>query len=94
MLYNLDNSFLGSEGLTAAVIKYSVFWDTIPRSPSDISKNMSPPFTGSKNKPSKNQHESDSKHNPTLKIEATCCSETSVDFQRATRRCNPKDRTL
>jgi hypothetical protein len=31
---------------------------------------------------------------PTLKIEATCSSETSDDSQRATWRCIPEDRTL
>jgi hypothetical protein len=30
----------------------------------------------------------------TLKMEATCCSETSVDFQRTTRRYIPEDSTL
>jgi hypothetical protein len=30
----------------------------------------------------------------TLKMEAICSSETSVDFQRATRRYIPEDRTL
>jgi hypothetical protein len=29
----------------------------------------------------------------TLKIEATCSSETSVDFQRSTRRYIPEDRS-
>jgi hypothetical protein len=30
----------------------------------------------------------------TLKMEAICSTETSVEFQRATRRCIPEDRTL
>jgi hypothetical protein len=30
----------------------------------------------------------------TLKTEATCCSETSVEFQGTTRRYIPEDRTL
>jgi hypothetical protein len=29
-----------------------------------------------------------------MKMEGTCSSETSVDFQRPTRRCIPEDRTL
>jgi hypothetical protein len=33
-------------------------------------------------------------YSSTLKIEATCSSETSVHFQRTTRRCIPEDRTL
>jgi hypothetical protein len=33
-------------------------------------------------------------YSSTLKIQATCYSETSVDFQRTTRRYIPNDRTL
>jgi hypothetical protein len=35
-----------------------------------------------------------SAYSSTLKIEATCFSETSVDFQRTTRRHIPEDGTL
>jgi hypothetical protein len=35
-----------------------------------------------------------SAYSSTLKLEAICSSETSVDFQRTTRRYIPKDRTL
>jgi hypothetical protein len=33
-------------------------------------------------------------YSSTLKMEATCSSETSVDFQRTTQRYNPEDKTL
>jgi hypothetical protein len=33
-------------------------------------------------------------HSSTLKMEATCSSETSLDFQRTTRRCILEDRNL
>jgi hypothetical protein len=33
-------------------------------------------------------------YSSTLKMEATCSSETSEDFQRTTRRYIPEDRTL
>jgi hypothetical protein len=33
-------------------------------------------------------------YSTTLKMEATCTSETSVDFERITRRCIPEDRIV
>jgi hypothetical protein len=33
-------------------------------------------------------------YSSTLRLEAKVSSETLADFQRTTRRCNPKDRTL
>jgi hypothetical protein len=41
----------------------------------------------------RNQRESGSKQRSTLKMEATCSSEMSVDFQRTTRRFIPEDQT-
>jgi hypothetical protein len=46
---------------------------------------MSFPSSGPKNKPSKKEHETDSKQ--------SCSSETSVDFQRSTQRYIRKNRT-
>jgi hypothetical protein len=68
-------------------------------------RNMSPPSSGSKNKPSKKPASeqvasrtltlvSYSAYSSTLEMEATCFSETSAHFQRATRRYIPEDRTL
>jgi hypothetical protein len=69
---------------------------------------MSPPSSESKNKYSRNEREGGSSaelatcfalvswltYFSTLRMEATCSSETSVDFQRTTRRYIPEDRTL
>jgi hypothetical protein len=64
----------------------------------DVSRNKSPPSSGLKNKPSKKpawkQVVSRSPYFSTLKMEAACSSETSVDIQRTTRRYIPEDRTL
>jgi hypothetical protein len=46
---------------------------------------MSSSFSGPKNKPSKKEHETDSKQ--------SCSSETSVDFQRSTQHYILRDRT-
>jgi hypothetical protein len=63
---------------------------------------MSSPSSGSKNKPRKKPAllvtcfmlVSFLAYSSTLKIEAACFSETSVDFQRTTRRYIPEDRPL
>jgi hypothetical protein len=63
--------------------------------------NMLPLSSWSKNK-ARNQHETDTKqslisclaYSSNLKIETTCSSEMSVDFQRTKRRYFPEDRTL
>jgi hypothetical protein len=51
---------------------------------------MSPLYSKLKNKPSKNQHEEDSQQSlayfSTLKIEASCSSETSVEFELTAQR--------
>jgi glyoxylate utilization-related uncharacterized protein len=66
---------------------------------------MSPLSSELKNKPSKKQREACSycfllhdvsylSYPSTMKMEATYSSETSIDFQRITRRYVPVDRTL
>jgi hypothetical protein len=67
-------------------------------------RNISPPSSGSKNKPNKKPARkqvacrallvSCSAYPSTLKMEAICSSETSVDFQRTTRRYIPEDSIL
>jgi hypothetical protein len=57
-------------------------------------RNISPPSSGLKNKPPHFKFVSCSAYSSTLKMEAICSSETSVDFQRTTRRYIPGDSTL
>jgi hypothetical protein len=63
-------------------------------------RNILPPFSGSKNKqaelclPPAYTLVSCSAYFSTMKMEAICSSETSVDFQRTTRRHTPEDSTL
>jgi hypothetical protein len=62
-------------------------------------RNMLPPSAGSKNKPRALLATSITlisflAYSFTLKMEAACSSETSVDTQRTTRRYIPEDRTL
>jgi hypothetical protein len=65
---------VGFEVPTAVVMNGSVFYDVTPCSP--FRKNMSPPS-------------SSLAYSSTLKIEAACSSEMSVEFQRTTRRYVP-----
>jgi hypothetical protein len=56
-------SFVGSEVLTPVVIKSYIFWDITLcsplQSPLTFRGNISPPSSGSKNKPSKTQNDED-----------------------------------
>jgi hypothetical protein len=59
---------------------------------------MSPPSSGLKSNPSRNQHEQAAKKLLgflfNMKIEVTCSSETSVDFQQTTSCYIPENRSL
>jgi hypothetical protein len=68
-------------------------------------RNISPQSSGSKKNQARNQHEAGSKQATcfmlvssvaysTLKMEAICSSETSIDFQRITLRCIAEDKTF
>jgi hypothetical protein len=62
-----------------------------------LRKNMSPPSSGSKNKPSKKEmwkRVSCLPYSSTMKMETTCFSEMSVDFYCTTRLYILEDRTL
>jgi hypothetical protein len=82
--------YVGSEVLTAVVMKSTIFWDITPCSPLTVRRNMSPTsachpaFT----------LVSCSAYSSILKMEATCSFETSVDFQQTTRRYILEDSTL
>jgi hypothetical protein len=54
---------------------------------------MSPPSSGSKNKP-RSQHDVVTSRALLMEMEAKCSSETSVDFQQTTQHYIPEDRTL
>jgi hypothetical protein len=76
--------------------------DTMPcsllKSQLTIWMNMSPPPSGSKNKPHKkpawSKQQALMAYSLTLKMEATCSSKTSVDFQWTILHYIPEDRTL
>jgi hypothetical protein len=94
-LYNIKTKYLNALRMLSFTCTFPIFWDITPCSPLKINrrfrKNISPPSSGSKNKSSKI---SASKLAPaftlvscsasTLKTEAICSSETSVNFQRTT----------
>jgi hypothetical protein len=72
-----------------------------PRSPF-FRRNVSPPFSRTRNKPSKKSAGRATSfmfvsclvYSSTLKMKATCSSETPTEFQRTARRYIPRDRTL
>jgi hypothetical protein len=91
---------VGSEILTAVVMKSSIFWDIMLCSPLKISLHFgatrSPIFRideWAKQDASMKQVTCRA-YSWILKMEVVCSSETSVDFQRSTRRYIPEDRTL
>jgi hypothetical protein len=76
--------FVGFAVLTAVVMKSTIFWDIMPCSPLKVNRELPPAFT----------LVSCLAYSSTLKVEAICSSETSVRFQRTTRRYIPGDSTL
>jgi hypothetical protein len=83
------------------LLGYNTVW-SVENQPA-FRRNILPPSSGSKNKVSKKPElclppaftlVSCSAYSSTLKMEAICSSETSVDFQRTTQRYIPEDGTL
>jgi hypothetical protein len=76
---------IGLKVLTPVVTKISVFWDIPPCSALKVNRLcLSYAFT----------LVSCWAYSSAIKIEVTCSSETSADFQRTTWRYIPEDRTL
>jgi hypothetical protein len=95
------------EALTAVLMKSTIFWDITPCIPLSVNRRLGGTnrlnLKGRKikrwTKPARNQVTSlqvvsCSAIFFTLKMEAICSSETSVDTQRTTLRCIPEDGTL
>jgi hypothetical protein len=92
---------VGFRVLTAVVMKSSIFWDITPCSPLKVNRR----FGGTcrlhlqDRRISRERNQKPcyllfcSAYSSSLRM-ATCSSETSVDFQRATGRCIPEDITL
>jgi hypothetical protein len=78
-------------------MKNSVFWDITPCSPLEIKRRLGGThrlhLQGRRINQARNRYEVGSKQSQTLKMEATCPSETPVDFQRTTRRYIPEEST-
>jgi hypothetical protein len=75
-----QDQYVGSEVLTAVVMKRTIIWDTTPCIPLKVNRRFGwflPQLIFS-----------------SLKMEAICSSETSDDTRRTTRRYIPEDGTL
>jgi hypothetical protein len=84
ILHQVNSCAVGFEVLTPVVMKSSIFWDITLRSAVKVGWRFGGKcgllfFTLVY-----------LAYSPTLKMEATCSSETSVDFQRTTRRYIPE----
>jgi hypothetical protein len=89
LIFVIVFEFVRSEVLTAAVMKNSILWDITPYSPFKVNRRFgrtSPPYSGWKNKqaelfqPPVFTLVSFSAYSSTMKMDAICFSETSVDF--------------
>jgi hypothetical protein len=86
---------LTNEIWTNFLLKSTIFWDITPCSPFSVNRRFGGPYRrqrrGRKNKLSKKPG---LKQVVSLKMEAICSSETSVDTQRTTRRYIPENGDL
>jgi hypothetical protein len=83
--------YVGFEVLTAVVMKSTIFWDITPCCPLKVNRR----FGGTYRLFSACFHAgSCSAYSSTLKMEAICSSETSVEFQPTTWRYIPEESTL
>jgi hypothetical protein len=93
---NQDSQYIGFEVLTAVVMKSTIFWDITPCSPLKVNRrfggtyrlNLCPAYHLLARWFIARAYSS------TLKVEAKYTSETSIYFQRNTRRYIPEDSTL
>jgi hypothetical protein len=108
--HSWSSPYVGFDVLTAVVMKSTIFLDITPCSPLKVNRRFAGTYRlhlqGRGISRERNQHErrwqaepastliSCSAYSSTLKMEAICSSETSVDFQQTTRRYFPKDSTL
>jgi hypothetical protein len=101
--------FVGFEVLTAVVMKSYIFWDIMLCSPLKVNRRYGGTchlhHQGRRMSQAKHQREGLCflptfrlvyclAYSSTLKMEPTCSSETSIDFQRSIRHYIPEDRTL
>jgi hypothetical protein len=103
-----SQTFLGVEVLTAVVLKSTVVWDVTQCSLLKINSGFEGTYRlhlqGRRISGARNRRENRCPllatyfharaYSSTLKMEAIYTPETSIDFQRATRRYIPKDTTL
>jgi hypothetical protein len=89
-LTNMEH-YVGSEVLTAAVTKSSIFWDITPCSPLKVYRCFrgicrlhlqSLRISQARNQHGKCKQSASSAYSLTLKMDTTCSSETSITFNR------------
>jgi hypothetical protein len=94
---------VGIEVLTAVVMKSTIFWDITPCSLLKVNRRFGGTYrlhlqgrrtSRASNLPPAFTLVSCSVHSSTLKMEAICSSETSIDFQRTTWHCISEESTL
>jgi hypothetical protein len=105
-IFRVEYAFVGFEVLTAVVMKSTVFWNIMPYSPLNVNEVSEEHITSIFRVeyafvgfhllclPPASTLVSCSVYSLTLKIEAICSSETSVDIQQTTQNYIPEDSIL